>query len=456
MKKYYCIDLEFIGVELDKYFSDSNPVQKIHHAHLYILGDEIKVELFFEHNTKLGDKIMNWVGTINIEKFGSFIKVSNESQNRNLQKIDFSEAKLVLMNESDCFLQGDKNFLIFNINTVKFYWNPNKIKTNTGEFYLNDNGFKIVAPLYSLLRQKDKNFSINIYEEDEDFYDLDKSKFRFEFEFSSTDVKATDIITIKKISKIKFKYDFNVTKKDAISYGQIVCTLASFYYHRKINCTQISIYLAEYEIMIVKIEKKIIIDNNNYLYGFNVFKGFNQFLKSDWQINSIKHIKILSKSIELFNQAMLVDDNSQYLIRYNILELCDILKTKNEKFNVKLNSEDKNQCYNDALNILKKTINKEDYRLFETKWKSVKDKLEFKPMISPLDTFFKSKNLKIDEFPISTKNLKQLRDNITHGSIDKVDEDDLSKANVLLYRINCFIILDLIGIKNSKIDLTII
>jgi hypothetical protein len=48
--------------------------------------------------------------------------------------------------------------------------------------------------------------------------------------------------------------------------------------------------------------------------------------------------------------------------------------------------------------------------------------------------------------------LKELRDNITHGSIDKVDAEFLQNSNRLLYRINGILILNLIGINEWKLN----
>lgn len=73
-------------------------------------------------------------------------------------------------------------------------------------------------------------------------------------------------------------------------------------------------------------------------------------------------------------------------------------------------------------------------------------------MKNQLVLFLKSQNLDIKSFPISIKDLSNLRNNITHGSINNVDVEQLRKANILLYRISGIIILNLMGIKNWKLD----
>ncbi len=98
------------------------------------------------------------------------------------------------------------------------------------------------------------------------------------------------------------------------------------------------------------------------------------------------------------------------------------------------------------------TIDVSEREQFKNKWTSFSGKLVYKPMTSPLVKFLESQNLNISEFPISVRELKELRDNITHGSIEKIDREQLRKANQFLYRINGILIFNLIGIKEWKLN----
>jgi hypothetical protein len=76
-------------------------------------------------------------------------------------------------------------------------------------------------------------------------------------------------------------------------------------------------------------------------------------------------------------------------------------------------------------------------------------------MKNQLVSFLESQNLEPDTFPITIKVLKDLRNNITHGSVEKVDIELLRKANILLYRISGILILNLMGIKDWELDIKI-
>ncbi len=56
------------------------------------------------------------------------------------------------------------------------------------------------------------------------------------------------------------------------------------------------------------------------------------------------------------------------------------------------------------------------------------------------------------KFQITVNRLKKIRDNITHGSIDKINQNQLEKANILLYRITGILILNLLQIKEWELD----
>ena len=76
-------------------------------------------------------------------------------------------------------------------------------------------------------------------------------------------------------------------------------------------------------------------------------------------------------------------------------------------------------------------------------------------MKNQLISFLESQNLDPTTFPVKIGDLKELRDNITHGSIDKVNAEQLRQANILLYRINGILILNLMGIKDWKLNTVI-
>jgi hypothetical protein len=64
--------------------------------------------------------------------------------------------------------------------------------------------------------------------------------------------------------------------------------------------------------------------------------------------------------------------------------------------------------------------------------------------------------ISVESLPIATSKIVKLRNSLTHGSIENVDYELLRKANKLLYRINGIMILNLIGIKEWKLNTELI
>lgn len=452
MKDYYCFEIEFPEIDFDKYYIRNESVSKVHHAHLTTKDNKIELKIFYNDKTYLGEKISMWASKINWRKFGSFIKTSKENQNERLQRIDLSNSQLLGMTNGTSQYEGNSKFVIIQLDSVKFYWNPIKEELNTAEFYLPDSGFRVVHPFYSVVFGYDDNFNISRMNGMDVFYSLGKSEFRPEFFTYSRDDRENRVATITKEPKIQFKYKEPVTETEAIFYGDVIRLIASFYHHIKIDYSLRRIHLPEHTITIKKIEEKSIFETSGGFSGFNLFWDLHKFLQSDWQRNTLKNFKLLSKAIELFTQALYVDSNSEFLIRYNILEICDTRKHANEKFNLVLKGNAKKKKYKQALDLLLETVSPSEHKAFKNKWSSLSGKLENKPMKSPLVSFLESQNLKTSEFPISVDKLKKLRDNITHGSIDKVDAEFLQNANRFLYRINGILILNLIGIEEWKLN----
>lgn len=460
MNEYHCLDIGFPNVDLNLYYIQrKKEVSKVHHAHLYTNKDEIELRIFYDDQTYFGEKFMHWISQINIKNFGSFLKVeiTENHTNERLQKIDLSETKLIGCTNSSDYYENNQKYIIVKIDTVKFYWNPNEENKNTAEFYLDDKGFRVVESFYSFLTPKtwfvnDGNFNIGRMNDSKKFYKLGKSTFRPEYNFVPKDDRKNRVATIIKEPKIQFKYQNGITEKEAVFYGNIVLMVASFYHHIKIDFTLRRIHLPENTITIKRIEEKNFINRNGGLGSFGINGGLQKFFELSWQRETIKNYELLSKAITLFNQSHLVDNSSAFLIRYNIIEICDKQKSENVKFTLALNKKQTKAKQDEALNTLLETINENEHEEFKKRWQNVQSLLQNKPMKNQLVSFLESQNLDPKMFPIKLDDLKKLRDNITHGSIDKVNAEQLRQANILLYRISGILILNLMGIKDWKLN----
>ncbi|MBL4709577.1 MAG: hypothetical protein JKY48_14180 [Flavobacteriales bacterium] len=460
MSKFYSLYIEFPNVDFKPYYIEGKKeVQQTHQAHLYTKKNSIELKIFFDDQTYFGDKLMTWLSKIDWSKFGSLLKVelADHFTNERLQKIDLSKSKLLGSSNSSNFYQNGLKYINVKIDSVKFYWNPVEYENNTAEFYLDDKGFRVVEPFYSYLSQKsflknDGKFEIGRMNDSTKFYKLAKSSFRPEYNFVPKDNRQERNARVFKEPKIQFKYQNGITEEEAIFYGDVILMLASFYHHIKIEYVFRRIHLPESTITIKNREQKNFLDTKGNLWGFGIHWDFNKFLQSSWQKETLKNFGLLSKAITLFNQSHLVDNYSAFLIRYNIIEICDKQQRPKEKFTTTLNKKQRKFKQDEALSKLLETIKIDEHDEFKKRWENVQSLLQNKPMKKQLVSFLESQMLDPKDFPISIKELKELRDNITHGSMNNVNAELLNKANILLYRISGILILNLMGINDWKLN----
>jgi hypothetical protein len=153
---YYCLDIEFPGVDFDVFYIESQmKIEKVHHAHLYSKKDEIELRFFYEDSSYFGEKLGEWLREN--KDIGTFMKVNLTPNDRNdrVQKIDLSDSKWCSILGGMGYYQDNNKYIIVKIDTVKFYWEPNPAIKNSAEFYLDDKGFNVVNPFYAYLSPKE-------------------------------------------------------------------------------------------------------------------------------------------------------------------------------------------------------------------------------------------------------------------------------------------------------------
>ena len=454
MEKQYSFDISFPSVDFDLYMPRSELCQKTHHAHLISRGNEIEIRIYFQSKTYFDRKLSRWLSEGNWKKIGLKIQVENESVNDRVLKIDLSETHFLRYNTGSNQIKDNLNYVSIFIDSVKIYWNPEKEYKNSAEFYLNEAGFKMVSEFYTPLSCCDGKFKISRKNGTDSFFQFDKGEFRPEFKFVYSDSNSASETKIIKEPYLNFKLNKNVTEKETMEYAEIACFISSFYFHSLVDYSFARIHLSDKTITIKKvIEPQILKPTSTGLWGAKYYGDFNSFLQLDWQKSSFKNTMKLKKVIEKFNQSLMVNGSSEFLIRYNIIEICmgGHRKIKSQ-FNVILDKKDLDDKYDEALNILIETVDNNELEDFIIKWKNVKRNMIYKPMISPLEKFLQSQKLKPDEFPIKLNKLVQMRSDFTHGSINSIKPEQLEKANILLYRISIILILNLLGIDKWELD----
>lgn len=453
IRDYYCFDISFPKIDFDILHNGIHKVKLKHHAHLFSRENEIELKIFFEPKTNFGKKLMIWASRINWRKFGSYIEISNESQNDRIQKIDLSTSELLWIKNGDDQIELKLQFVSVRINSLKIHWNPNPEKVGTAEFYFNDTGFKVVKGFYAPLFGWEGEFKISRMDQMEEFYKIEKAEFRPEFSFYYSDDRNTPEVKIIKEPKIQFKYNDQVEEEDALKYAKTVLLLASFYFHMPVEFTVYRIHFKENTIVFKKLATNGTTESQGGVGAFNLNWSFHEFMKANWQESTLKNLKKLEVVVKLFNQSLLVEGSSRFLIRFNIIELCmGGEKTNKIKFKSPLSQKKKIEKYNFALTTLLKTVYPNDEESFINKWNGIIKKLDYKPMDSPFEEYLTKEGLPIEKFPIKIKELKKMRDYLIHGSINSIKPDQLEMANYLLYRITGILILNLIGIKSWKFN----
>lgn len=457
MSEVYTFDVEFLSLPLEPLFVKSKSIPQTHNVQMKVSELEIELKIQYESATYFGHVFNSWIETFNWDTFGKYLKVSNETYNPRLQRLDLTECKLIKAHVSENLNKDSYSTLSLFINQVKFYWIQNPNYLNTAEFYLGEGGFDAVSPFYAVLNPTGNVFSFNRMNNRQESYRVGAYQFSFEFNFiTKNNRRNSKEVTIVKEPKIQFLCKDITSEQEISHYSNVVALVTSFFFHRPIEVTLSRIHLNNCTITIKKIP-----ENRKYpkIYGtreFGLPRMFHNFLNEDWQEGTLKNFNKLTEIINLFNQSFQLDRHSQFLIRYGIIEICNSEKGTGELFNFNLSKKEQGKKFKEALDVLLKTIPENEHKIFREKWTSIQGKMKYRPMKSPLVAFLEKVGFDIEDFPISVNELKVLRDKITHGSISNINEEQLRKANIQLYRINGILILNLMGIKRWKFSNKII
>jgi len=445
----YCIDLTFNG----KLFHNT---QKDFHSHLVLKENEIELQILFDPNViRFGHTFSYWYRiTEHSYKIGKHITIDSNYENKNLLKIDFEDSEILTYSVGGDRFIGNKEYISVMLSSVKIYKKSNKEQINSSSFYLNRAGFHFVKSYYPPLFFDNDSFQINRYVGKEQFYRHQKIEYRPEFNWVTTknNIDDNEVIIIKE-PLIKINHLESLTETEVLDFANDICKISSFYLNLNIDYIYAKIHLDNFRLEIIRVKKNELEQRPYSLISFNLNGRVSDFFNSDLLSYYSNNRTKLNKAIENFIQSRLLDGNSKFLLRYNVIEICmKGISQNNEKYNCILTQEQKEKKYQEALDIIKETVDKSDWESFETKWNTVKLKMEYKPMKSPLESFLLEQNLPITEFSMKINKLKSIRDKITHGSVNSIKQKDLETANILTYKINVVLILNLLGINEWKVD----
>lgn len=436
MKKYYCINLKF---------KDTGISTKTFHSHLYVSDKEMYFQII---DNEVGSRIDSYF-SMSKNSLGLF------EDNFEIIKTEVS----LLFDKSRIYkvksFQSDSQNTYFTVYVSKIaliFANKYKENVNKGKSYLNKNGLRVVNTFYSYFsNMDDKNeFSISRMNGMSDFYKTKKLSFRPELEFLDNETRGSEEFTIKKIPIINFQFidlDFGVVKKT----NQIICNFLSFCFGIRIIFEKL-IYRTEEQVFIYRDtspNNKTFVSNFSMVF-YHLEKNYNiqKIFKTDWYSYYLKKEKQLDKAIDNYLHSREVDLSASFLLLFNIIDIFNI-KQGEEKFEFNKSKEDN---FNKALGfILQSLENKEDEGLLRDKWNGIINKIEIKPLKSPLEETLDLNNIKPSDFGYSLGKLKKTRDKLTHGSVSKIKEKDLESQVFCLRVIALRLILANLGFKNDLI-----
>jgi len=439
----FIFDISFKNVDFDIFLSDRLPFPKSFSSKLSVNDDEIILELKIPSTpSNYRYKLFSWISSIITNDFGNHIEALNFEE-EDLIGIDFSNTSYL-----KAIQNYDLDIVIIHIDTVSISYKTEDI--NYKAFVvLNENGFNLVNEFYSLLMFKEDKF---VYEKkNSNKFIGHQCEFYPHFSFRYTTKRKSNKDEIIKIPQLNFEFEKSETIDSARKKINSILITSSFYLHQKIRIKECTIHLNNRRTHIINTLVKDYPTKVSNLRSFGYRKRLDEFFLINWSEAYLKYEK-LEKVINIFIESLYpIGGATKFLMRFNILETCMENKSgKQEEFEF---TEDLEIIYNRVENILlSKLLNEKEIPIFKEKRNSILNKIKVKPIKSPIQEFLLNKNIPVNEMPISLSKLKRVRDKLTHGSVS-LYENDLYQHNVLMYRLSGVLIMDLIGLKEWKLNL---
>jgi hypothetical protein len=434
MKEYYCINLKF---------KDDKISSKTFHSHLYVSDEEMYFQII---DNEVGSQIDR---CFQMSKGALGLFEDNFEIIETEVSLFFDKSRIYRITS----FQSDVQNTFFTVNVSKFaliFPNKHKEFVSEGKAFLNKNGLKVVNSFYSFFTNfKDKNkFSISRMNGMTDFYNAKQISFRPELEFTNNEKRGSEEFTVKKIPTINYQFvdlEFEQAKRSF----DIICNFLSFCFGIRIIFEKFT-YRTEEKIFIYRDTSP---NNKTFVSDFSVVfyhleKNYNieKILKTDWYTNYLAKEKQLDKAIDNYLHSREVDLSASFLLLFNIIEVFNI-KQKIEKFEF---NESKEENLNKAFELISTSLEKkEDIDSLKDKWTGLINKIEIKPLKSPLEETLSLNNISPSDFGHPFGKLKKTRDKLTHGSVSSIEEKDLKSQVFCLRKIALRLILANLGLKDD-------
>lgn len=439
----YLVEFIFRGFEI----TDSN---KIHTTivpkfqgivKVYRNNISLTTNAIIESNIEI--PLRQWISDQKLNEINSSIEIIKIYNNENIESIYFDESNIISLK-----LEGESASIILSFDSVTIKSKVEDLK-EFANCRLNNIGFKLISNIYGLLSYKGENeFKVGKQTDIKIHTDEYIIEPYFEYDYSSS-VKESDI-KITKVPYLQFEllksFDYTEVKNIVDSY-LLGC---SYFMHSNIDFNILTIQIKGFQYNSFKILDESIIPETIGFRSLGNKLRPKEFLEKLWINHARKNLDILKIIIPMQLQSMLVRQRTRFLIRYNIIEICKGGgNVTRDTFTFNQNTS---EAFNSSLELILKTLPIAEREEFELRWSSAEKMLKYKPMKSDLELFLLEKGLPVNDFPIELKKITEIRNKLVHGSKNSYDEDYLEKVNYLMYRISGILILDLLGIKEWKLN----
>ncbi len=451
--KHHNITVSFKDLNLDSFYTSASKIAEVFEAKLYVLDEQIRLDVYFNIDCALGRKFGMWLQDIDHIRAGRFIKFESSAE-RHLNRIDFSDYSIFAVHSP--FI-GDSNkvqVMKIYLDGVKFYWQSQKIFDNCAYFYFDDNAFHLISeyyPRFDTITGEENKFHLSRMEGTECEYQFGPISFKPQFNVDFKDDRANREISLIKKPLLKISFNNDISELEIRQYAESIKLLASFYSHKNIEFLWTKIFKGDDEIAEKRFQKKFVSNHDLGLRYWGVNLDFHKLMTTQWQTHFSENKELLEKIIPLFNQSNIVDANSSLLIRYSILETCisyyNKKKGKSTKKEFSFN-DDKNQLWEEAFEKLQSSVIDTEKADFKKRWGDIQANLKKKPMRSELNSYISDLQIDLSDFPIQMKDIKTMRNDLSHGSIESINENSVKQANLLLFGIIGIIILKSLGIND--------
>lgn len=416
------------GIYFDMKINISKIKDELIEACLYFPEDsgEIILELHYESIINIGHILFTYATTLEdsseLPKFfqPTLLKKNTSSNFKGLFNINFDDAKITYHSSS---WGTGKGKTIFKLSEVSLFYDllPNFKSEANATFWLSNTADIAIEEFYSHSFSYKGNWVSRSRFQKYLSYGEVKYKFLFKYERTGSE-KYPWSNTITRKPYLHLKYDAKkVLPEKALEYGRFICSLIALYFHQNVGFEQIRIITPKYKVYI-PFERKIYLSTGYaYLFHYGFEGNFERFLHAlEFDKILVKDLPLLCNWIERFNNSLLMDNESKFILLYKLLERVKTeLKVQAPKENFQLDISHvgaKEMLREDIFNS--KVINHLDESQRDFFVKKVVDQAFFYPQKDAFIKLFERLELKPEDFEVNMDKIHKARSKVVHGSTE--------------------------------------